>query len=97
MTSYNVSYHSLNYRRTKPSWKEIEKIMQHGFWILFGENDLDGNVLGFIFNSQVCVWGYFPILYISIIEPPLATVVAFFTTFSKETLHCKTTVSLSCL
>ncbi|XP_071179857.1 uncharacterized protein [Mytilus edulis] len=41
MTSYNVSYHSLNYRRTEPSWKEIEKIMQHGFWILFGENDLD--------------------------------------------------------
>ncbi|VDI25426.1 Hypothetical predicted protein, partial [Mytilus galloprovincialis] len=41
MTSYNVSFHTLNYPFSSFSWAEIEKINQHGFWILFGENDLD--------------------------------------------------------
>ncbi|XP_052074304.1 uncharacterized protein LOC127712112 isoform X5 [Mytilus californianus] len=41
MTSYNVSFHSLNYPDSNFSWEQIEKVMQHGYWMLFGENDRD--------------------------------------------------------
>ncbi|CAG2256278.1 TRPM2 [Mytilus edulis] len=37
MVSYNVSYHSLLYPNSELSWKEIEKVMQNGYWTLFGE------------------------------------------------------------
>ncbi|CAC5421436.1 unnamed protein product [Mytilus coruscus] len=37
MMSYNVSYHSLLYPNSELSWEEIEKVMQNGYWTLFGE------------------------------------------------------------
>ncbi|CAG2245996.1 unnamed protein product [Mytilus edulis] len=37
MMSYNVSYHSLLYPNSELSWQEIEKVMQNGYWTLFGE------------------------------------------------------------
>ncbi|XP_052074299.1 uncharacterized protein LOC127712112 isoform X1 [Mytilus californianus] len=40
MMSYNVSYHSLLYPNSELSWKEIENVMQNGYWMLFGENGL---------------------------------------------------------
>ncbi|XP_052074168.1 transient receptor potential cation channel subfamily M member-like 2 [Mytilus californianus] len=45
MLSYNVSFHSLHYPNSELSWKEIEKIMQNGYWMLFGELNLDRDTL----------------------------------------------------
>ncbi|VDI33497.1 Hypothetical predicted protein [Mytilus galloprovincialis] len=45
MISYNVSFHSLLYPNTDFSWSEIEKVMQNGYWTLFGENNVDSDSL----------------------------------------------------
>ncbi|CAC5421441.1 unnamed protein product [Mytilus coruscus] len=50
MLSYNVSFHSLLYPNSELSWKEIEKIMENGYWMLFGELNLDRDTRGFKFN-----------------------------------------------
>ncbi|XP_063448007.1 transient receptor potential cation channel subfamily M member 2-like [Mytilus trossulus] len=34
MMSYNVSFHSLNNQHSEFGWTEIERVMQHGFWML---------------------------------------------------------------
>ncbi|XP_052074333.1 uncharacterized protein LOC127712112 isoform X27 [Mytilus californianus] len=45
MMSYNVSFHSLLYPNSELSWEEIEKVMQNGYWMLFGELNLDSDTL----------------------------------------------------
>ncbi|VDI72971.1 Hypothetical predicted protein [Mytilus galloprovincialis] len=45
MLSYNVSFHSLLYPNAEISWKEMEKMMQNGYWMLFGELNLDRDTL----------------------------------------------------
>ncbi|XP_052090013.1 transient receptor potential cation channel subfamily M member-like 2 [Mytilus californianus] len=45
MISYNVSFHSLLYPNSDFSWSEIEKVMQNGYWTLFGENNVDSDAL----------------------------------------------------
>ncbi|VDI32559.1 Hypothetical predicted protein [Mytilus galloprovincialis] len=34
MMSYSVSFHSLNHQKSEFVWAEIERVMQHGFWML---------------------------------------------------------------
>ncbi|VDI71795.1 Hypothetical predicted protein [Mytilus galloprovincialis] len=45
MISYNVSFYSLLYPNSELSWSEIEKVMQNGYWMLFGELNLDSDTL----------------------------------------------------
>ncbi|XP_063407910.1 uncharacterized protein LOC134691350 isoform X2 [Mytilus trossulus] len=45
MISYNVSFHSLLYPNTDFKWSEIEKVMQNGYWTLFGENNVNSDAL----------------------------------------------------
>ncbi|CAC5409472.1 unnamed protein product [Mytilus coruscus] len=51
MISYNVSFHSLLYPNTDFSWSEIEKVMQNGYWTLFGENNVDSDAF-FCYNTN---------------------------------------------
>ncbi|CAG2238715.1 unnamed protein product [Mytilus edulis] len=51
MISYNVSFHSLLYPNTDFSWSEIEKVMQNGYWTLFGENNVDSDSF-FCYNTN---------------------------------------------
>ncbi|CAG2190226.1 TRPM2 [Mytilus edulis] len=34
MMSFSVSFHSLNHQNSEFGWAEIERVMQHGFWML---------------------------------------------------------------
>ncbi|CAC5374193.1 unnamed protein product [Mytilus coruscus] len=53
MMSYNVSYHSLLYPNSELSWSEIEKVMQNGYWTLFGEVGLiDSDTLADCTNDK---------------------------------------------
>ncbi|CAG2190876.1 TRPM2 [Mytilus edulis] len=38
---YSVSFHALVYPNSEFSWREIEKILSNGYWVLFGELNLD--------------------------------------------------------
>lgn len=42
MMCYNISFHALLYTNSEFSWSQIEKITQNGYWMLFGELNLDG-------------------------------------------------------
>ncbi|CAC5385236.1 MIB [Mytilus coruscus] len=43
---YSVSFYALLYSNSEFSWKEIEKILSNGYWMLFGELNLDGKTDG---------------------------------------------------
>lgn len=43
MVWYSVSYYALLYPNSKFSWAMIETIISNGYWILFGELNLDGD------------------------------------------------------
>ncbi|XP_052082915.1 uncharacterized protein LOC127720376 isoform X2 [Mytilus californianus] len=45
MMCYNISFHALLYPNSEFSWLQIEKIIQNGFWMLFGELNLDSDTL----------------------------------------------------
>ncbi|XP_063397476.1 transient receptor potential cation channel subfamily M member 3-like [Mytilus trossulus] len=42
MMCYNISFHALLYTNSEFTWSELEKITQNGYWMLFGELNLDG-------------------------------------------------------
>ncbi|XP_052097396.1 transient receptor potential cation channel subfamily M member 2-like isoform X1 [Mytilus californianus] len=42
---YSVSFYALLYPNTEASWTEIEKILSNGYWILFGEVNLEADTL----------------------------------------------------
>ncbi|XP_052083007.1 transient receptor potential cation channel subfamily M member-like 2 isoform X1 [Mytilus californianus] len=45
MMCYNISFHALLYTNSEFSWSQMEKITQNGYWMLFGELNLDGEKL----------------------------------------------------
>ncbi|XP_071146988.1 uncharacterized protein [Mytilus edulis] len=45
MTCYNVSFYALLYPNSEFSWQEMEKIAMTGYWMLFGELNLDGDTM----------------------------------------------------
>ncbi|XP_063408848.1 transient receptor potential cation channel subfamily M member 2-like [Mytilus trossulus] len=42
MMCYNISFHALLYTNSEFTWSELEKITKNGYWMLFGELNLDG-------------------------------------------------------
>ncbi|XP_071147662.1 uncharacterized protein [Mytilus edulis] len=45
MMCYNISFYALLYPNSEFSWSQMEKIIQNGYWMLFGELNLDGDTL----------------------------------------------------
>ncbi|VDI57294.1 Hypothetical predicted protein [Mytilus galloprovincialis] len=45
MIWYSVSYYALLYPNSEFTWKQIEHILSNGYWVLFGELNLDGDTL----------------------------------------------------
>ncbi|VDI37294.1 Hypothetical predicted protein [Mytilus galloprovincialis] len=45
MMCYNISFYALLYPNSEFSWLQIEKIIQNGYWMLFGELNLDSDSL----------------------------------------------------
>ncbi|XP_071147009.1 transient receptor potential cation channel subfamily M member 1-like [Mytilus edulis] len=45
MMCYNISFYALLYPNSELSWLQIEKIIQNGYWMLFGELNLDSVTL----------------------------------------------------
>ncbi|XP_052082909.1 uncharacterized protein LOC127720374 [Mytilus californianus] len=45
MMSYNISFYALLYPNSELSWLQMEKIIKNGYWMLFGELNLDGDTL----------------------------------------------------
>ncbi|VDI08563.1 Hypothetical predicted protein [Mytilus galloprovincialis] len=45
MMCYNISYYALLYPNSEFSWEQMEKIIRNGYWMLFGELNLDGDTL----------------------------------------------------
>lgn len=43
MMCYNISYYALLYPNSEFSWEQMEKIIRNGYWMLFGELNLDGD------------------------------------------------------
>lgn len=43
MVWYSVSFYSLLYPNSEFSWTQIEKVIANGYWMLFGELNLDGD------------------------------------------------------
>lgn len=41
MMCYNISFYALLYPNSELSWLQIENIIQNGYWMLFGELNLD--------------------------------------------------------
>ena len=41
MICYNVAFYALSYSNSEFSWSEIEEVMKNGYWMLFGELNLD--------------------------------------------------------
>lgn len=53
MTCYNVSFYALLYPNSEFSWQQMEKIAMTGYWMLFGELNLDGDTSKKIFNLKI--------------------------------------------
>ncbi|CAC5361695.1 TRPM3 [Mytilus coruscus] len=45
MMCYNISFYARLYPNSEFSWQQMEKIIQNGYWMLFGELNLDGDTL----------------------------------------------------
>lgn len=43
MMCYNVSFYALLYPNSEFSWQQLEKITRNGYWMLFGELNLDAD------------------------------------------------------
>lgn len=43
MIWYSVSYYALLYPNSEFTWKQMEHILSNGYWVLFGELNLDGD------------------------------------------------------
>lgn len=42
MVWYSVSFYALLYENSDFTWKQMEKILRNGYWMLFGDLYLDG-------------------------------------------------------
>lgn len=42
MMCYNISFHALLYTNSEFTWSQLEEITKNGYWMLFGELNLDG-------------------------------------------------------